>query len=255
MVAFGRDVLPRSLAARRALACAVPNAATYRIQDAPNGARRERAAARRRALDALNPGDAGGRLAPLSAAVRAARASIDEIARASALPVETRYPRSGLAAQLHLAARIFAAGVPTRVVHVAQDGYDTHTSQAQGHERLLATLDAALDAFFTDLAARGLAERVLVMTISDFGRRVAENGVRETAGTDHGAASVMFLAGAGVRGGVHGVQPDLQHLDENGNLVPLVDFRSAYATVIERWLGGDAEAVLGAAFPPLPVIG
>jgi uncharacterized protein (DUF1501 family) len=88
------------------------------------------------------------------------------------------------------------------------------------------------------------------MTFSEFGRRVAENASR---GTDHGQASPLFLIGGGVKGGLYGDVPDLGSLD-NGNLRWTTDFRSVYATVLERWLGRPASPVLGGAFPAIPVL-
>jgi uncharacterized protein (DUF1501 family) len=88
------------------------------------------------------------------------------------------------------------------------------------------------------------------MTFSEFGRRVAEN---EQQGTDHGTAGVMFLAGGGVKAGVHGTRPDLSDLDD-GDLKFQIDFRSVYAAVLKDWLGADAKKVLGIDVKPLPVI-
>jgi uncharacterized protein (DUF1501 family) len=253
MLAFGRDVLPRAMGAKRALACAVPSIERYRVRTAPEG-QADAAEARRRAIEALNPGAGEPSLARLADAARAARASTTELARVARNPAKAEYPPTKLGRELALAARVLAAGLPTRFIYVTQDGYDTHVAQLGIHANLLADLDAALDAFQLDLERSGIADKVLVMTISDFGRRVAQNGVERTAGTDHGAASMMLLLGAGVRAGLHGSAPDLADLDGHGNLKHRTDFRQVYATVIEDWLGGDAPAVLGGTFAKLDLI-
>ena len=93
-------------------------------------------------------------------------------------------------------------------------------------------------------------DRVLALTFSEFGRRVAQNA---SNGTDHGTAMPMFAIGGAVTGGVYGTQPSLTDLDR-GNLRYSVDFRSAYATVLERWLGRSSTAILGGTFTPLPFV-
>lgn len=101
-----------------------------------------------------------------------------------------------------------------------------------------------------DLKATGHFDRTLIMTFSEFGRRVAQN---ESGGTDHGTASVMFLMGGAVKPGMHGTPPDLKTLDE-GDLIHRVDFRSVYATVLGGWLGADPKPILEGAFPPVPLL-
>ena len=107
---------------------------------------------------------------------------------------------------------------------------------------LLQQLSGAVTAFYKDMAARGHKDRVLLMTFSEFGRRAHENGSR---GTDHGAASCLFVAGPSVRGGVVGGHPSLADLDA-GDLKFHTDFRRVYATLLDVWLGCDSKAVLGA---------
>jgi uncharacterized protein (DUF1501 family) len=114
---------------------------------------------------------------------------------------------------------------------------------------LLEDLSASLKAFLDDLAASRLADRILVMVFSEFGRRAAENG---SMGTDHGTAGPVFLAGPCVRPGLHGTYPRLTDLD-NGDLKMTVDFRRVYATVLERWLDLSAKGALGGDFEPLPL--
>ena len=97
-------------------------------------------------------------------------------------------------------------------------------------------------------AALGRLDRTLVLVYSEFGRRVAQNGVRDKAGTDHGAAGLAMMLGNGIRAGIHGARPSLDALDDHGNLPHTTDFRAVYADAIAGWFGLDAEAVLGGDF-------
>jgi len=111
-------------------------------------------------------------------------------------------------------------------------------------------LGASLAAFTQALRKQGDLERTLVMTFSEFGRRVAENA---SGGTDHGQAAPMFLIGSRMKPGIHGQMPDLEQLDQ-GDLAFNLDFRRVYATVLRHWLDADAERILGGTFPPLPLL-
>lgn len=161
------------------------------------------------------------------------------------------YPNSRIADSLSLVGRMIAGGLQTRVYYVSQGGYDTHSNQLGTQERLLAELSQALSAFCEDLKAQGNFQRVMLMTFSEFGRRVAQNG---SAGTDHGAAGPLFVLGGGVKPGIFGAHPSLTDL-HNGDLKYNVDFRSVYATLLERWLHAPSRVVLGKQFPLLPIIG
>jgi uncharacterized protein (DUF1501 family) len=162
----------------------------------------------------------------------------------------TEYAPFNFSQSLKVVAQMIAAEVPTRVYYVTLGGFDTHTTQAGRHAGLLQELSQGVGSFIADLKASGCLDRTLVMTFSEFGRRVAEN---EQQGTDHGTANVMFLAGGKVKAGIHGGQPDLTDLDE-GDLKFKIDFRSVYSTVLKGWLGADAKPVLGAEFKPLPIL-
>jgi uncharacterized protein (DUF1501 family) len=164
---------------------------------------------------------------------------------------QANYPATALGRSLALAAQIVGSGLGTRVLYVQHGSFDTHVSQQATQDRLLGELADALSAFYADLAAHGNDARTLTMTFSEFGRRVAENGNR---GTDHGEAAPMFLVGGGVKGGVYGTHPSLDRLDD-GDVTYTVDFRSVYATVIERWFGRPSGGVLAAGFQPLPMLG
>lgn len=158
------------------------------------------------------------------------------------------YPPFALCQSLRLVCQMITAGVPTKVYYVTHGGFDTHAAQTQRHAYLLQELSQAVALFHADLRAQGQLDRVLGLTFSEFGRRVAEN---RNAGTDHGAASVMFAFGGRVRGGLHGTVPDLGRLDPLGDLVHRVDFRQVYAGVLRGWLGADPERVLQGKFEPL----
>jgi uncharacterized protein (DUF1501 family) len=164
---------------------------------------------------------------------------------------EATYPATPLGRSLALAAQIVGSRLGTKVLYVQHGSFDTHVTQKQTQERLLGDFANAISAFYQDLAAHGNDKRVLTMTFSEFGRRVAENASR---GTDHGEAAPVFLIGGGVKGGLYGRHPDLGQLNA-GNLAFTTDFRSVYATVLERWLGRPSAPVVGAGFNALPVIG
>jgi uncharacterized protein (DUF1501 family) len=161
------------------------------------------------------------------------------------------YPATLLGRSLALAAQIVGSNLGTKVIYVEHGSFDTHVSQKMTQNRLLMQLSDAVAAFYADLAAHGNDRRVLTLTFSEFGRRIDENGSR---GTDHGEASPLFLIGGGVKGGLYGSAPDLA-VTNMGNVRFTVDFRSVYATVLERWLGRPATTVLNGQFQHLPVLG
>jgi len=142
--------------------------------------------------------------------------------------------------------------LPTRIFYVSQGGYDTHSNQANTHERLLKELGDSVKAFMDDIKAQGNLERVTLMTFSEFGRRLKENA---SGGTDHGAASVMFVAGSRISAGLLGKFPSLAPGDLfNGDPKFTTDFRSVYAAVLEQWLKTPSAPVLGRKFEPLPLV-
>lgn len=180
------------------------------------------------------------------------QASIQDVATAMNLPQlvpETSYSNNSFGRGLKLVSQIIRAGFQTRIFYVSQGGYDTHANQGSSqnptevgsHPRLMEQFDTSLDAFLTEMRESGNLHRVLVMTFSEFGRRVHENG---SNGTDHGAANCMFLFGGGLNGGVYGGQPDLFDTPR-GNLKYKIDFRSVYSQVVESWLGSSAAPVFG----------
>ena len=158
--------------------------------------------------------------------------------------------KNNLAQSLQLASELISTDAGVKVVHVTLGGFDTHTIEEKRHDDLLAAVDQAVSAFFQDLTDRGHADRVVMMTWSEFGRRVSQNG---NMGTDHGAAAPMFIIGNPVKGGFYGEPPSLANLD-NGNLRYTTDFRSVYRTILENYLGAEGSAVLKAQVPSLPFL-
>jgi uncharacterized protein (DUF1501 family) len=162
------------------------------------------------------------------------------------------YPaNNGFASGLQLIAKLAtaSANLGTRVFYISTGGFDTHANQANDQPRLHQQVAAGLKAFYDDLVAHGIADRVLIMAWSEFGRRVAENN----SGTDHGTANNVYIIGGRVKGGVYGVDPSLTDLS-GGNLKFKIDFRQVYATIIQQWLGGDSVQVLGGNFTTLGFI-
>lgn len=160
------------------------------------------------------------------------------------------YPQNPFASGLQLLAKLIAGGLSTQIMHVSIGGFDTHSQQAQDHAGLLQAVDSGLAAFYQDLVQMGVADDVLLMTFSEFGRRVRENG---SLGTDHGTAAPMFVMGNPAQGGLFGAHPSLSasDLDDNEDMVFQVDFRSVYSTVLESWLGVEPTDILGARYENL----
>lgn len=155
------------------------------------------------------------------------------------------YPNTNFARGLQVLAEVIVQGLGLRVGYVTLGGFDTHGEQASTQQQRLLELAEGLAAFYADLEGHDAADNVVVMTWSEFGRRVEENA---SAGTDHGTAAPLFVLGKSVQGAIYGESPDLNHLDSAGNLLYTTDFRSVYATVLERWLGAPASAILGGSF-------
>jgi uncharacterized protein (DUF1501 family) len=195
--------------------------------------------------------------APLEFIERAsldAQVSSDQILRLSrAGQNQVSYPtNSRLAQDLQLIGKLIAGGLPTRIYYVSHGGFDTHTNQKGTHENLLRQLGEGLGAFVADLKKQGNFDRVMIMTFSEFGRRVAENG---SGGTDHGAAAPQFLISGRVNPGISGEAPRLGVGDlENGDVKFSTDFRSVYAGVLEQWLRTPSAPILGREFPQHRVV-
>ena len=247
---------PRTLLARTVGVPSIPNAQQYAFAspNTPADAQFARQSATR--ISSHLPVDRP-HLAFVNSTAQAAFATLDRVVQVASYSSTVVYPNNGLGQALRTVAGALASGVGTRVFWVQTGGFDTHAGQntnaANGtYATLMATLDGALLAFHDDLRNQGLLNDTLVLQFSEFGRRINENG---SSGTDHGAAGLMMILGGSVRGGLFGtaadlrVAPDNPTLENSGNDVRHeTDFRSVYATVIDRWLGADSSAILGGNF-------
>ena len=247
--------LPHVLQARTAVP-AIASAAGYSFSS-PNGGA-EAAAERLTALRVAShvPVDRP-ELAFVYGSSQSALATLDRVATVASYRPSPAYPTTGFAQALQAVAGAMTRGIGTRVFYVTTGGFDTHSAQnvnavGGAYSNLMATLNDGLLAFHNDLRAQGLLDDTLVLSFSEFGRRITENG---SQGTDHGSASVMMAMGGKVRGGIYGTAPIL-NLDpanptlENGagDVRYETDFRSVYAQVLDGWLGTDSTQLLGGNF-------
>jgi uncharacterized protein (DUF1501 family) len=247
--ALGQASTPAELRAQNAVVSVIDSVQSYDVQ---GGAGRQVAAP---ALYRHTPGIYG---ALFDQALATAESGISALKDSSKYTPSAQYSdsktvygsKNSVAGALQLTAQMIVTQPQVKICHVVLGGFDTHQDEDQRQTALLTDVDGAVSAFIKDLDAHGVADRVVLMSWSEFGRRVAENGGK---GTDHGSAAPMFVIGAPVKGGLYGAQPSLTDLD-NGNLKHTVDFRSVYQAVIRDWLGGDAESVLGQAFPEIPLM-
>lgn len=166
---------------------------------------------------------------------------------------EVRYPSGNqLANDLATIAKLIAGDMETRIYYASVGGYDTHSNQEGTHDRLMNQFSQAFTAFVRDLAKQGNLPRVQILVFSEFGRRVSENG---SGGTDHGAAAPLFIAGGNIKPGLHGKLPSLHPDDlDRGDLAHRIDFRSVYATILEKHLGVPSINILHGKFPLLNIM-
>lgn len=167
-------------------------------------------------------------------------------------PAPESYPDTPFARDMSAVAGLITGGLRTQMYVVNMALYDFHATQLRDQATLFDELAPALAAFQREIEGAGVADRVTLMTISEFGRRVVPVG----SGTDHGAASMLFVIGAQVRGGIIGSDPDLSDLDGVGNLRMEFDFRQVYATMLGGWLGAsgnEMNAALFRSFEQLPI--
>lgn len=163
-------------------------------------------------------------------------------------PTSQSYPSTGLGKDLKTIASLIFSDINTKVYYVSLGSFDTHVNQEGQQKRLFTELNDAVKAFTTDLKNNGRFDDVLMMTFSEFGRRVKQNA---SNGTDHGTANNMFFIGGGLKQkGVLNALPDLNNLDD-GDLKHQVDFKNVYATVLNKWLGADDRMILGSKFSHL----
>jgi uncharacterized protein (DUF1501 family) len=162
-----------------------------------------------------------------------------------------QYPTGSLGTGLELIAQIIHANVGAQILYVTYGGFDNHAGEDKSHDGLVQTVSDGIQAFFDDLDAHGKSHDVLLMTWSEFGRRVVDNA---SNGTDHGTSAPHFVVGDAVKPGIYGAAPSLTNLDTNGNLLIQNDFRSYYGTILSDWLQADSAAILGATWPNLGFI-
>jgi uncharacterized protein (DUF1501 family) len=157
------------------------------------------------------------------------------------------YPNNNLARNLKFIAQLITAGVDARIYNLSFGGFDTHANQLGTQGNLLKQLSDSISAFQKDLEEHNVDKDVVLMTFSEFGRRVAQNNGN---GTDHGTAGPVFVVGSSVKSGVYGDYPSMTDLD-SGDLKYSVDFRCIYSTILERWLSADSRRILGGHFDQL----
>jgi uncharacterized protein (DUF1501 family) len=236
---------------------AIPNPAGYAFNSPNTGAeaRAERTSATRMASHVpVNQPE----LAFVYGSAQAALATLDRVATVGTYTGTVTYPaNNGFAQALRAVAGAMVRSIGTKIFYVTTGGFDNHSGQNVNAQNgtyftLMATLNDGLTAFYNDLSNQGLLGDTLVVSFSEFGRRITENG---SNGTDHGAASVMFALGGNVNGGLYGTAPSLNPepgnptLENNGADVTFqTDFRSVYARVVDQWLGADSRAILGGDF-------
>ena len=234
------DVLPEVLVAERSDVPAIAQLAGYGLSSDRNSV--TRSALTRLVHDGRMPFSSPYLAHVAEVEGDAQRGSQELPALVHGYKTDAAYPATPLGRSLALAAQMIgSANVGTRVIYIPHGSFDTHVSQKGTQDRLLGQFSDAMKAFYDDLAAHGNDKRVLTMTFSEFGRRIAQNA---SAGTDHGEASPLFLVGGGVKGGIYGTYPDLNINANMGNLKYTTDFRQVYATVLERWLGRPSETIL-----------
>ena len=169
--------------------------------------------------------------------------SADYIFQQSKLhPTGQTYPGTELGKNLKTIASLIMSDINTKVYYVSLGSFDTHVNQEAQQKRLFTELNDAVKSFTTDLKANNRFQDVLMMTFSEFGRRVSQNA---SNGTDHGTANNMFFISGGLKQkGILNAMPDLSDLNE-GDLKHKVDFKNVYATVLNKWLGADDKMILG----------
>lgn len=243
-------MLPQTMLARQTPVTAIQNIASYRFMLSP----RNRPALMAAYESMMAPGAASASpyINVMRSAGQTANTSVQDLATvATGYKPSITYPRDPLSAQLQLVSQLIAANLGTRVFHVTLGGFDDHAAEVFTHAHLMTVLGDSVNTFMQDLTAQGKADQVLIMTFSEFGRRVAENAGR---GTDHGTAAPIFVIGNRVKGGMLGTDPILDKLDDNGDLTYGIDFRSVYGTVLDRWLGASSRQILGGSYESLPFL-
>ena len=244
-VNFGRG-LPRALVCRGVPVASVGNLETYGLLPDMSDEK-----VRHNALDALGRmyGPAGGRdVVAQTLAENGSQALMGaDILRTAPQRYSSsiEYADTPISQSLKSAAQVMSAGLGTRVLYAQHGSFDTHSNELQSHAKLWQDASAAIADFTEDLKEQGLWEETLVLVWSEFGRRVRDNGT----GCDHGSGGVAFVLGGSVEGGVYGQYPSLREADlSEGDMAYTTDFRTTYATVLDRWLGLDPDPIVHGQF-------
>ena len=162
------------------------------------------------------------------------------------------YPKNLFGKQLKTISQFINSGLDTQVFYAGLTGFDTHANQPNTQAKLLKTYAESMAVFVEDLEKNNNFDDVLILTFSEFGRRVKQN---ESQGTDHGAANNVFLIGKNLKKqGLYNNLPNLADLDANGNLKYEIDFREVYATILDKWLEVDDKAILNKSFSKLKFV-
>jgi uncharacterized protein (DUF1501 family) len=165
---------------------------------------------------------------------------------------QTPFPGNRFAKELQVTSQLIRGDMPTGIFYLSRGGFDTHTNQNGSRMALMKEIGAGLQAFHSEMKAAGLSDRVCVLVYSEFGRRVKENA---SGGTDHGVAQPVFVVGGPVKGGLYGKRPGMDPGQLiKGDIAHTTDYRSVYATLLEKHMGVDSEPVLLKKFEPLAFI-
>lgn len=246
---LGSEPMPPALVGRGVHVPSIASVEQMRLKSKDN-APDENSASKMEERNESNPSQStdSDLLGFVSTSTEIALQASQRIDKALATPDSDKFAlNSPLWDKLKIVSRLILAGLSTRVYYVTLDGFDTHSNQAEAHSGLLRQWSEAIEAFHARLREAGQQERVLVMTFSEFGRRLAENA---SQGTDHGAAAPLYLSGPTLQMPQFGKIPALNDLDD-GDLKFHTDFRRVYATLIEDWLGHDSEKSLGGKYEKL----
>jgi uncharacterized protein (DUF1501 family) len=243
----GSRSLPLAFRAKKSQIPSLERLDQYRLQLAGDDATKRAA---RDAIDGvarMDPGRDDPLLGFLRRSTLAAYDSSKRLEQLAKPSGTSKYPNFNLAKRLELIAQIIKAGFGTRIYYTSLDGFDTHANQLGSHTGLLTELSDSIAAFHADLAGAGQADRVALLTFSEFGRRAAENA---SAGTDHGAAAPLFVVGPVSKPGLVGDHPSFDKLDD-GDLIHHTDFRRVYASLLDTWLGLPSGPIVGPEFLPI----
>lgn len=162
------------------------------------------------------------------------------------------YPKNPFGRQLKTTAEFINSNLETKVYYVSMGGFDTHANQLNRQSNLLKTYSESIEVFVNDLKKNNTFKDTLILTFSEFGRRVQQNAA---AGTDHGAANNVFLIGENLnKKGFYNAAPDLMNLDQNKDIIHTVDFREIYATILDNWLEVDHHSIISKKFSTLNFI-